>query len=83
MDIFRSLGRKVEEFKQEAESAAESSRELECADCGARLGEQYSECPDCGSEALVAHDAGGADDAPGEGPGPDPTVDDADAVREE
>jgi len=52
MGLFENFGRKVEEFKQQAESASRDTAERECADCGELLYSDRAECPECGSENL-------------------------------
>lgn len=50
MGLFRTLGERVERFKQNAEDAADET--FECRDCGAEFSTDYDECPDCGDEAI-------------------------------
>ena len=52
MGVFRKLGRRVEEFKNTAEEAAEESKEFRCGECGTRFATQQRPCPECGAEAV-------------------------------
>lgn len=52
MGLFEDLGRRVEEFKQEAEEASRATAVAECADCGELLYSDRENCPECGSERL-------------------------------
>lgn len=54
MGLFEEAGRRFEQFKREAESAAEETADFECAACGERLFARREECPECGSEDVVA-----------------------------
>jgi uncharacterized OB-fold protein len=57
MGLFENLGRKVEEFKQQAEEASEAEAVAECADCGEAVYTDREDCPACGSDDLVAADS--------------------------
>lgn len=54
MGLFNRLGRKVEELKQEAESASQDEATHQCEHCETLLYTDYPECPECGEEAVVA-----------------------------
>jgi rubrerythrin len=58
VNLFRKLGRRVEQFKSNAEAAAASEDDAthECGECGARF-EEREQCPECGSESVVSVDA--------------------------
>lgn len=47
MGLFRKLGRQVEQFKEEAKTAAENHVANECKECGARFSDQHDQCPEC------------------------------------
>lgn len=63
MGLFRKLGKQVEQFKQDAKSAADQDAEYECAACGERFHSPQDVCPECGSDEIVAIDAE-TDDTP-------------------
>jgi len=50
MSLFREIGRRVERFKQDVESAAEEQSGDECPECGQPLAEDPTTCPNCGTE---------------------------------
>jgi len=52
MGLFENLGRKVEEFKQEAESTADEPTHV-CEECEDTFFADYGECPTCESDAVV------------------------------
>lgn len=52
MGIFNKLGRKIEEFKQEAKEAADETADYQCQACNVRLQTEYDECPDCGAQEV-------------------------------
>jgi len=54
MGLFENLGRKVEEFKQEATEASREQADYRCGDCDAIVYGGRDDCPDCGGENLVA-----------------------------
>lgn len=56
MSLFRDLGRRVERFRSELESAADEGAPFECEACGERLFAEAEECPSCGSETIVTRD---------------------------
>lgn len=53
MGLFRKLGKQVEQFKQDAKSAADEGAEYECAACGARFQTPRDDCPECGSDEVT------------------------------
>lgn len=53
MGLFRKLGRQVEQFKTDAEEAAEEYEAYQCEDCGMRFNEQYEQCSECGSRKIA------------------------------
>lgn len=52
MGIFNTLGRKVEEFKQNASNAAEGDADYRCAACDEQLESDHDACPACGEDAV-------------------------------
>lgn len=60
MELFKKLGRQVEQFKAEATDAAErhGNRNYRCEACGAGFDEHRDQCPDCGSNDVVPVDEG-------------------------
>ena len=54
MSLFRDLGKKVEEFKQASEAAADTEADFECRDCGERLFADREACPECGGDVSPA-----------------------------
>lgn len=54
MGIFRRIGRNVEEFKQEAQRAAEA--DYRCTACDELLDADADACPACGEDAVVPVD---------------------------
>lgn len=54
MGLFRGLGRRAERFRQQVVEAADATHA--CADCEARFGQAWEECPECGSESVVELD---------------------------
>ncbi|ELZ01058.1 hypothetical protein C482_07656 [Natrialba chahannaoensis JCM 10990] len=53
MSLFERLGEKVEEFKQEAETARDDTAPYLCRDCGERFHQAQKTCPACGSDQLA------------------------------
>ena len=53
MGLFRDVGRRAERLKQQVTDAAREEAVLECADCGKAIFTERTDCPDCGSEALL------------------------------
>lgn len=54
MGFFNDLGKKVERFKQDIEDAAASEADYACRECGERFYVDSGECPECGSDDVVA-----------------------------
>jgi uncharacterized Zn finger protein (UPF0148 family) len=64
MSLFEDVGRKVEEFKQQAQNAADDPSHG-CRNCKTALYSDYGTCPNCGSDEVVAlsdDDGGPSDD---------------------
>ncbi|MFC6718217.1 zinc ribbon domain-containing protein [Natrialbaceae archaeon GCM10025810] len=59
MGLFERLGRRVEEFKREADTAKEDAATRRCRTCETFVYSDRETCPDCGSEDLVAVDRDG------------------------
>ena len=59
MGIFENLGRKVEQFKQQASDAADEEASHVCGDCGELIYGYREQCPECGSEDVRERDSGG------------------------
>jgi rRNA maturation endonuclease Nob1 len=57
MGLFNKLGRQVEQFKQSATEAAEESADYHCRACASEFHTEYDECPDCGSQDVVASES--------------------------
>ena len=53
MGLFEKFGRKVEEFKQQAESASHDQANRKCGDCGTLIYTERDDCPDCGSDDIL------------------------------
>jgi uncharacterized OB-fold protein len=53
MGIFRTIGRQVEQFKQNAKAAAEEDLAYRCEECGDRFEGPRDRCPNCGSSSIV------------------------------
>lgn len=58
MGIFNTIGRQIEQFKQNAKEAAEETAEYQCQACNARFHTEYDECPDCGAQDVKALTSG-------------------------
>jgi rRNA maturation endonuclease Nob1 len=52
-DMFRELGRRAEQFKQDMDGAAAEDADYECKGCAARFSVRPEQCPDCGSEEIT------------------------------
>lgn len=57
MGLFEDLGRKVEQFKQQATDAASQEASHVCGDCEELLYADREQCPHCGSENIVERTA--------------------------
>lgn len=64
MGLFEKAGRRFEQFKKRAETAAEREAEFACAACGERLYADADQCPECGADAVVS--ISGDDEEPSE-----------------
>jgi len=53
VDLFRKLGRQVEQLKTKAEMATGDDTAYQCTACEARFDEQHRYCPECGSGDVV------------------------------
>ena len=53
MGFFNRLGRKVEGFKQDVETATADEATHQCADCEKLFYSDVETCPECGSNAVV------------------------------
>jgi rRNA maturation endonuclease Nob1 len=56
MSLFNRLGKKVEEFKQEAESASRDEATHRCPACETRFYTAHEVCPECGHDVVEALD---------------------------
>jgi rRNA maturation endonuclease Nob1 len=52
-DVFRELGRRAEQFKQDMDGAAAENADYECKECESRFAVKPEQCPDCGSEETT------------------------------
>ncbi|WP_248896346.1 hypothetical protein [Haloplanus halobius] len=52
MGLFNELGRQVEEFKQTAKNAANSTDTFQCPACDEQFDNTHEHCPECG-EPMV------------------------------
>lgn len=52
MGIFNELGRKVEEFKQTAENAANENETSKCPACDEQFDSTHEQCPECGEQMV-------------------------------
>jgi rubrerythrin len=52
-DVFRKIGRRAEQFKQNMDAAAVENADYECRECEARFAVNPEQCPDCGSEEII------------------------------
>ncbi|WP_238392175.1 DUF7129 domain-containing putative zinc-binding protein [Halorussus amylolyticus] len=66
MGLFKELGKQVEQFKQDAKSAADEAAAYECAACGARFHTARDDCPDCGADEIRSIDAEAEETTPSE-----------------
>ena len=53
MGLFEDLGKKVEQFKQQAESASQKQADRKCAECETLIYTDREDCPECGSERIL------------------------------
>ena len=52
-DVFKELGRRAEQFKQDMDAASAENADYECKGCEARFAVNPERCPDCGSEEII------------------------------
>lgn len=52
-EMFRKLGRRAEQFKQDMDAGATENADYECKGCGRRFAVKPEQCPDCGSEEIL------------------------------
>lgn len=86
MGLFEKAGRRFEQFKKRAETAAEEEAEFACTACETRLYAAAEACPECDTEGSVVpldgdeETADGASDSAEETDStPDPAAGDEDA----
>lgn len=53
-DLFRKLGRRAEQFKQDMDAGATENTDYECKECRTRFVVKPERCPDCGSKEIVS-----------------------------
>mgnify|MGYP000156245637 CR=1 FL=1 len=53
MGLFEDIGRKVETFKQQAESHSEERARAKCPECETLVYTDREDCPECGHEPLL------------------------------
>lgn len=53
MGLFEEAGKRFEQFKQEAASAAEEQADYACEACDERFYTAQDACPECGADAVV------------------------------
>ncbi|PSP89602.1 hypothetical protein BRC90_04570 [Halobacteriales archaeon QS_4_69_34] len=51
--IFTKLGRQVEQFKQDVDTAAAENADYECPACETRFVVEHEECSNCGSAEIA------------------------------
>lgn len=54
MGLFRDLGKKVEEFKQNIEREKAAEVEMVCSACGEQYFTTQDVCSECGSSELIS-----------------------------
>jgi rRNA maturation endonuclease Nob1 len=54
MGFFNRVGRQVEQFTQTAKDVADQNADYQCRACDERFHAERDQCPECGSEAVVA-----------------------------
>ena len=52
-DMFRKLGRRTEQFKQEMDAGAAENADYEWQECKAQFAVKPDQCPNCGSEEIL------------------------------
>lgn len=63
MGLFEEAGRRVEQFKQQAKTAAEEEADYECAACGVPVYTPQEHCPECGAGEIVPAEPEGEPDS--------------------
>jgi len=66
MGLFEDIGRKVETFKQQAESHSQERARAKCPECESLVYTDREDCPECGHESLLVRKSAteeGDDDA--------------------
>lgn len=53
MGLFEDIGRKVETFKQQAESVSEDQARAKCPECETLVYTDRDDCPECGHDSLL------------------------------
>jgi rRNA maturation endonuclease Nob1 len=53
MGLFRSIGRRVQRFSEQAKQAKEENATYQCTDCETGFYTHDDRCPECGSSAVV------------------------------
>ena len=53
MGLFEDIGRKVETFKQQAESVSQGRARAKCPECDTLVYTDREDCPDCGHDQLL------------------------------
>jgi len=51
--LFEDIGRKVETFKQQAESVSQGRARAKCPECDTLVYTDREDCPDCGHDQLL------------------------------
>lgn len=57
-DVFRELGRRAEQFKQDVDAAVGENADYECLECEGRFTVKPEQCPNCGSEQVTPTETG-------------------------
>ena len=55
--MFRELGRRTEQFKQEIDASTAKNADYECTECEERFAVNPEQCPNCGSEEITPIEA--------------------------
>jgi len=53
MGLFEDIGRKVETFKQQAESHSHEQARAKCSECETLVYTDREDCPECGHQPLL------------------------------
>jgi hypothetical protein len=82
--LFEDIGRKVETFKQQAESHSQERARAKCPECETLVYTDREDCPECGHESLLvrksATEEGDEDTAETDSTDGDEAVADGDAA---